>query len=172
MNIGYASQNDYIVTLEILDDIIHFPAYDDLTEEEINNSTYITKSYNVLKVQNFNGEIIDYPHLFPIINYYKTYERAQMQTTRNLYFEQFMEIGHNSSEFQTKKYTTSGIYKDYDNWGVIKCEFYHNNGIIEGMVKHYYTTGHLEAEIFFVNNVKKYEKIYNWDGTLAKYIKY
>ncbi len=103
MDIGYASQSEYIITLEILDNLIHMNGYDDSTEEELNNSTYNTKSYNILKVENINGDIIDSPNLYPILNYYRTYERAKMQTIRNLYFEHFMETGKISSEFKTKK---------------------------------------------------------------------
>jgi len=50
----------------------------------------------------------------------------------------------------------SGIHKDYYDNGMIKCEFFHNNGKINGLLKKYYENKNNSIKIIqeYVDGIK------------------
>ena len=79
-----------------------------------------------------------------------------------------METGKSNTIFKNTEYNISGIYKGYDTFGNLLCEFYHNNGIIDGDLTWYYTSGAKEATLEYVNGILKKETIYDYGGNIAE----
>ena len=175
MKIAYASHNQFILTIDVLDDISNNYDIDisDGYKNENKNTMYSTKDYKIIQIEDIYNKIypLDTTLNMNIFNYYKTKERAYFQCVRDLYFTYFMQTSESSSITRNENYNISGIYKEYNRHGELLCEFYHNNGIIDGELTWYYSSGVKEATLEYVNGVLKKETIYGFDGNIAQ-IKY
>jgi len=168
MKIGYGSIYDQIITLEILDDISYF----DLVHTA-NTATHMTRLYNILGVEDLNGNIISrsdaYCEKNSIYSYYKTKERAFNECVRHIYFRDFFASGKvNPDVACTDKYNLSGLLIDYYDDGKKNLDFYHNNGTIDGVLRKYYYHGTIESEEIYVSGNPVSYTLYNRYGEIIE----
>jgi antitoxin component YwqK of YwqJK toxin-antitoxin module len=184
MSIGFVLQdNKYIIQIEIINNIqieinnnlnmwidyIYLDTeerqlYSDYKEDPINKK-YISKHYKILCIYDIKNNkyiksIEDYT-LNEIysneIEYYLSKERALVEIPLSLLPILF----------------TNGICENrktyYDN-GFIFEEYFHNNGIIEGIYKKYYNNGNLQVECNYINNkINGIYKEYDRNGIYKEY---
>jgi antitoxin component YwqK of YwqJK toxin-antitoxin module len=185
INIGYIPVYNYIVKIEILDNI-------DLPPElRINNnpdfSINMTKKFKVIYIINYlddsslekiSYEINEfnyymYKHLqiknVKLQNYQsieKSYELNKIYNEHRYYYKT-LNRAINENFIKYKLYTKypngySGIHITYHDNGQIKEKYFHNNGIKEGLYQLFYSSGGIEKEINYINGLKHGElKIYN-----------
>jgi antitoxin component YwqK of YwqJK toxin-antitoxin module len=145
-NIGYTyfiSNNEYyIITIRDLnlyrshntDDVIINSYLDDEYDDKYiikEYAEYYTNDYKIIDIEDEDGKILNLR--FPVpqkMNYYLSKDIVHHIINNDIFFDNDNKLDK----------TYSGIQKLYYKNGVLKSEFYHNNGIIEGEHKTYYNT--------------------------------
>lgn len=179
MNCGYIPVKNCIVTVQILDDYnktLYKPTYYKDT------CSYITNNYKILNIldctENNNISKIDYEYNE---NYYKLYfdldamncniKKDNIQLTYivdNIYYNyryyyKNFDVALSKIYMSQKLYLNkSSLYKNYNESGYVKEEFYHINGKIQGTYKKYYNQNELEEETEYIDGKKHgFSKKYN-----------
>jgi antitoxin component YwqK of YwqJK toxin-antitoxin module len=185
-NIGYIPVYNYVVKIEILDNIPS-PL---LWYINPKFSIYNTKNFKVIDIINYlddsslekiSYEIDEfnyymYKHLqfknVKLQNYHpaqKSYELNKIYNDHRYYYNTF-DRAINENFIEYKLYTKyqegySGTHISYHDNGQIKEKYFHNNGIKEGLYQLFYSSGGVEKEINYINGLKhgelkKYNGIY------------
>lgn len=118
---------DYIIKIEVLDDINNDSALDK------EHAVHSTKLFKVLSIviwktgkQINNVEMFRIGHIYTIFKWYSLNEELAL----------FNYFGATIDEEIYLK-NKSGVFRKYDDYGEIKKEYFHNNGIKEGTEKIY-----------------------------------
>ena len=168
------SDNSVIeIEIEIID---AYENYDYVYKQPTNNATYRTKKYNILNAYDVYGNKIDmknnifFDYKLTFIFFVFDLETALHKLREKLFFNNIegtcgMDTDSedecqypyvNGYDIYVKKddidINFSGMQYIYDNSGYIVIEFYHNNGIKEGVYKVSNTIGTYNLEITFCND--------------------
>lgn len=157
--IGFASYNEYLVVIETNeyhDYNNNFIVDDGIKEKNTNdNSRYYTISYEIIETKNV---ITDEKNTDP-----KLYQ--QIKDEKFLFFWLNEELVLNMLNYKYKVRKNKGnyisTYKTYYINGNLQCEFYHMNGIKEGLFESYYNLtrknnniGPIKEKIHYQNGKK------------------
>jgi len=157
MNIGYVKYNSYIITIQI-NSIKHRSLYLPINNPEF--AYYITNNFKVIKIEKIYSiciEKIKYKNiLLEIDNIYNI----------DIHYHLNYKVAFDFNFIENKQYLLfengySGYYKIYTYSGLPILEYFHNNGIKEGLEKIYDINGILTRTIEWTNGKKHgYEKTY------------
>lgn len=171
-NIGYIKYDDFVIEVDILDNII--PSYE-ITYPDY--ATYETKEYNILKIYKMVDDSIlegekynkilqlfkkDLTHYVDnIVNYFKLKEVA--------YFYKFDD--YEQDDLFLDGYC--GMIKQYYSNGQLRVEYYTINHYTEGIVTSYHSNGQILYQCNYINDKQHAESITYYDngniGTKTNY---
>jgi antitoxin component YwqK of YwqJK toxin-antitoxin module len=149
----------YIITIELCEDSIH-------NENRINiinklYATYRTNKFKILEIEEIDTKkLIDKYNNYKVgdiitknKNYYFTKERAFFEFDYQ-YFDDTFDLLDKLYYIKFFKNGYSGLHRDWYDSGQLYEEFYHINGIFEGMFIQYHEDGKIKCEFKFINNVR------------------
>jgi hypothetical protein len=128
----------YILYIELLNDSLHNENRDDIYDKIY--AKYTTNKFKIIMIENMiTNEILDKIYNYKIndiveknIIYFFSKERAFFELDYNFFEETYYPIDklYYIRFFQDHNMTYNGLHKAWNDSGVIKEIYYHNNGII------------------------------------------
>lgn len=177
MIIGYFVFNDYVIEIEVLDNLS--PLTNIINTEY---ATYRTKKYKIISITNFltmtkvNSDESNYYKINDVIDH------VTMKIDYVLNKDIAIYNTYNNRKNSVLEYlkTKSGIFRNYHPNGQLKIQVYHNNGLFEGEYIYYDMDGlcdidkhNIMYQEYYINGVKDGNYISYWgDGTIQKKITY
>ena len=155
-NYGYAIYENYLLTISY--NIDKFYSYDN--SMNIKNplyAKYYTGEFEIIEIENieniYNNNIVNDDKILRKISNVTKYLDIWID------FWKTKEIPYNKLLYKycvkkNKDKNICGYYKTYHDNGNIQVEFFHINGIKNGLFKEYYADGKLKEEIYYINGEK------------------
>ncbi len=171
INIGFFKHNEYVITIKINDDIKQYNSNDIFDHYY---ASYITNNFSVIKIEHMftkklinkitnisiNNDFATY-HSFYEVNktyyeskiYYLSYDRA--------YYKDFVHKFQWNIYNNLNNHNYFGIFKDWFDNGQLQSQYWHINGIKEGVYKEYDINGNMIKNIYYENtdNDTNYNKL-------------
>jgi antitoxin component YwqK of YwqJK toxin-antitoxin module len=157
---GYTIYNDFIITIKVLDDEPKPYISVIIKEENKLYATYYTTDYEIIEVEDVDGNILN--------------EKVELQG--GVYYRLTKEVPINKINQKIFFYDGNILCKEFTGiqkmWyinGQIFSIFFHINGKKYGEYKQYYSNGQLSLECVYVNNKIEGEyKEYDEEGNLER----
>lgn len=152
---GYAIYENYLITISYGD--IYYSYDNSMNNYNILYSKYYTRDFNIVEIEDIiNNEIIS-----PDTKIWRKIINVTIYLDKWIDFWKTKEIPYNKLLYKycVKKNkdinkNICGYYKTYHDNGNIQVEFFHINGIKNGLFKEYYNNGQLKQEIYYINGEK------------------
>lgn len=155
----YCKYKEYIITINIES----YKTYgeEDKKISDKTNASYHIKDFLVVSIQHIVTNILLQEILIKDHNDNYTLEIGKSYENKFIYYFMTYDRAFQENFIRDKQYILysngySGIHKDYYDNGMIKCEFFHNNGKINGLLKKYYENKNNSIKIIqeYVDGIK------------------
>lgn len=167
MIIGYFVYNDYVIEIEVLNNLS--PLHD-INIINAEYATYHTTKYKIISITNFltmtkvNSDESNY-YKINNINEHVTMKIDYVLNKDIAIYNTYNNPKNSVLEYLKNK---SGIFRNYHKNGQIKIQVYHNNGIFEGEYIYYYIDGSCAKITNFINGILHGKCIeYFYNGQIA-----
>jgi len=156
----FLSRYLYIIQVETCDDTIITNLFDKSKICDIENAAYYLDKFIIKSMEYIEtGEMYDKLDSFKINEIYYSRLRTvyiDWHNSDNCYKSRDVALSTAGLHIMFKKYSNgyTGMYRQYYDNGILKCEYFIINKQINGIVKKYHSNGLLEEECNYVNNFK------------------
>jgi antitoxin component YwqK of YwqJK toxin-antitoxin module len=156
----YHKINKYILSIELLEDSIHDENRDNIINPEF--ATYHTNKFKIVEIQNMiNNTYIDKLYNYKMNDIIKKniiYSLSREKAFYTLDYDYFIETYQLIDKlyyinfYRENSLIYNGIHRTWYDSGQLKEEFYHIDGIYEGIYTSYDENGNINKKYIFVNN--------------------
>jgi antitoxin component YwqK of YwqJK toxin-antitoxin module len=157
----YYKINKYIIKIELLENSIHDENRNNIYDKHY--ALYKTNRFRIIEIENMcTKKIIDEIYSYKIndiitknISYFFSKERAFFELDYDYFIDSYQQFDklYYLDFFKQENMNYCGMHKIWYDNGQLKEEFYHINGIFEGVYTSYFQNKEINFKCNFVNNV-------------------